>query len=59
MRGRKKKASSWWSFQLYILHLSGVDFQAFNFLQFSGTPIVICVVEMVIATLQDRNYVIS
>lgn len=46
-------------FQLFILHLSRVGFQAFNFLQFSGTPIVTYVDEMVIATLQDRNCVIS
>lgn len=58
-KDRKKKALAMWIFQLFILHLSRVDFQAFNFLQFLGTPIVTYVDEMVLATLQDRNCMIS
>lgn len=59
IQDRKKKTLIMWILQLFILNLSRADFQAFNFLPYSGTHIASCVEEMAIATLQDRNGMIS
>lgn len=65
-KDRAKNTLALWSFQLFLLLVardfqifSPVDFQAFNFLQFSGTSIMTYIDEMVIATLPDRNFTIT
>lgn len=58
-QGQKEKGISYVNFHGFNLYFSRLDFQAFNFLQVSGTSTVTRADEMIIATLQDRNPMIS